>query len=130
MLLEYRNTRLVKQRQLENEEQRYKTLLSQLLHVEKQGKEDLERQAQRIKQHYAQLLENFKTNVQTKAEQNISEINRNIAAQNLRLEDEAQLQEEEKAYLESKMQQLEQENEVYSLELKNKSLTTEEHSKR
>ena len=28
MLLEYRNTRLVKQRQLENEEQRYKTLLS------------------------------------------------------------------------------------------------------
>ena len=73
--------------------------------MEKQGKEDLERQAQRIKQHYAQLLENFKTNVQTKAEQNISEINRNIAAQNLRLEDEAQLQEEEKAYLESKMQQ-------------------------
>ena len=98
--------------------------------MEKQGKEDLERQAQRIKQHYAQLLENFKTNVQTKAEQNISEINRNIAAQNLRLEDEAQLQEEEKAYLESKMQQLEQENEVYALELKNKSLTTEEHSKR
>jgi hypothetical protein len=43
MLLEFKNTRHVKQSQLKNEENRYKTLLSQLLHVEKQGKEDLER---------------------------------------------------------------------------------------
>jgi hypothetical protein len=75
-------------------------------------------------------LEDFKQNVQTKAEKNISEIERNIAAQNLRLEDEAALQEEEKSYLESQITQLEQENEIYDLELKNKSLTTEEHSKR
>lgn len=129
-LLEFKNTRLVKERQLENEEKRYKALLSQLLHVEKQGKEDLERQEQRIKQQYAQFLEDFKQNVQTKAEKNISEIERNIAAQNLRLEDEAALQEEEKSYLESQITQLEQENEIYDLELKNKSLTTEEHSKR
>lgn len=48
MLLEFKNTRMVKKKQLENEYARYKTLLSQLLHVEKQGKEDLERQKQRI----------------------------------------------------------------------------------
>ena len=53
-------------------------LLSQLLNVEKQGKEDLERQQQRINQAYAQLLEDFKKNAQTKAEKNISEIERNI----------------------------------------------------
>jgi hypothetical protein len=48
MLLEFKNTRLVKKQQIENEQVRYRTLMSQLLNVEKQGKEDLERQKQRI----------------------------------------------------------------------------------
>ena len=42
-LLEFKNTRMIKKKELENEEQRYKTLLSQLVHVEKQGIEDLQR---------------------------------------------------------------------------------------
>jgi hypothetical protein len=75
-------------------------------------------------------LEDFKKGAQSKAEKNISEIERNIQAQNQRLEDESTLQDEEKAYLENKIQQIEQENEVYQLELQNKGLTTEEHSRR
>lgn len=47
-LLEFKNTRMVKKKELENEEQRYKTLLSQLVQVEDQGQDDLERQTQRI----------------------------------------------------------------------------------
>lgn len=35
-------------------------LLSQLQHVERQGKEDLERQKAKISQFYAQLLEDHK----------------------------------------------------------------------
>lgn len=40
------------------------------------------------------------------------------------------MQENEKQYLESKIQQIEQENEVYQLELQSKGLTTEEHSRK
>ena len=75
-------------------------------------------------------MEDFKKGAQSKAEKNISEIERNIQAQNQRLEDESTLQDEEKAYLENKIQQIEQDNEVYQLELQNKGLTTEEHSRR
>jgi len=42
-VLEFNNTRMLKEKELENEEQRYKTLLTQLVQVEKQGLEDLER---------------------------------------------------------------------------------------
>lgn len=42
-VLEFKNTRMLKEKELENEEQRYKTLLTQLVQVEKQGLEDLER---------------------------------------------------------------------------------------
>jgi hypothetical protein len=75
-------------------------------------------------------LEDFKKNAQSKAEKNISEIERNIQAQNQRLEDEAKLQEEELEYLERHKLDMEQANEVYNLELQSKGLTTEEHSKR
>lgn len=51
---------------------------------------------------YAQYLADYKTQAQTKAEKNISEIERNIQIQNQRLEDEAKIQTEELAYLENK----------------------------
>ena len=64
-------------------------LLSQHGQVMKQGQEDLERQKQRINKEYAQFLEEFRKKALLKAEKNISEIERNIQAQNQRLEDEA-----------------------------------------
>jgi len=59
-MVEFRRTRDIKKKELQNEELRYKTLLTQLLHVEKQGIEDLERQKTRIKEQYAQFLLDFK----------------------------------------------------------------------
>ena len=101
-ILEFENSKLIKEKELENEENRYKMLLRQLTEVKEQGKEDLERQRQRINAQYAQFLEDFKKNAQTKAEEKISGIERNIQAQNQRLEDEAKLQEDELIYLELK----------------------------
>lgn len=129
-ILEFENSRLVKEKELENEENRYKMLLKQLAEVKEQGKEDLERQKQRINAQYAQFLEDFKKNAQTKAEKNISEIERNIQAQNQRLEDEAKLQEDELVYLELKNSAVEKENEQCQMELHKKGLTVEEHAKK
>lgn len=67
-----------KQNEIKNEENRYKMLLSQLAEVEAQGAEDLERQKQRINSHYARELEEYQKEAQSKAEKNISEIERNI----------------------------------------------------
>jgi ribosomal protein L24 len=55
-----------------------------------------------MENEYAQFFQDFKDNEQKKAEKNISDIERNIMVQNLRLQDEAQLQEEELKYLEDK----------------------------
>lgn len=57
-------------------------LLSQHSAVVAQGNEDKERQKQRINAQYAQFLEDFRKNALLKAEKNISEIERNIQAQN------------------------------------------------
>ena len=91
MLLDFKNTRMLKKKEIENEENRYKMLLATHGQVIKQGQEDLERQKQRINAQYAQFLEDFRKNALLKAEKNISEIERNIQAQNQRLEDEAQI---------------------------------------
>jgi len=53
MLLEFKNARMIKKKEIENEENRYKMLLSQHGQVMKQGAEDLERQKQRINKEYA-----------------------------------------------------------------------------
>jgi esterase/lipase len=70
-------------------------LLRQLAEVEAQGAEDIERQKQRINNQYFKNLEDFQKDAQSKAEKNISEIERNIQIQNQRLEDEAAMQEQE-----------------------------------
>ena len=44
MLLEFKNARMIKKKEIENEENRYKMLLNQHGQVMKQGQEDLERQ--------------------------------------------------------------------------------------
>lgn len=44
MLLEFKNARMIKKKEIENEENRYKMLLSQHGQVVKQGAEDKERQ--------------------------------------------------------------------------------------
>lgn len=50
--------------------------------------------------------------------------------QNQRLEDEAQIQDEELAYLESKNVEVEQENKEFAKELEDRGLTVEEHARR
>lgn len=57
-------------------------LLRQLAEVEAQGAEDLERLKQRINAHYAKELEEYQKDAQSKAEKNISDIERNIQIQN------------------------------------------------
>ena len=88
-------------------------LLRQLTEVEQQGKEDLKRQKLRHMYQSAQYDEEAKKNAQQKAEKNISEIERNIQAQNQRLEDEKILQDEELEYLQKKSDEIERENEVF-----------------
>lgn len=78
----------------------------------------------------AQFDEEAKKNAQQKAEKNISEIERNIQAQNQRLEDEKVLQEEELEYLKKRHDEIQSENEVFNGQLQSKGLTVEEHSKR
>lgn len=90
-LREFKNAKMVKKKEIENEENRYKMLLSLDNQVQKQGAEDRERQKQKINAHYAQLLDDFRKNAIEKAEKNISEIERNIMIQNFRLGEEAKL---------------------------------------
>lgn len=77
-LLEFKNAKLIKKKEIENEANRYKMLLSLQNQVQKQGAEDRERQKQKINAHYAQLLDDFRKNAIEKAEKNISEIEKNI----------------------------------------------------
>jgi hypothetical protein len=64
-------------------------LLKKLTEVERQGKEDIKKQKIMMDNEYAQFFQDFKDNEQKKAEKNISDIERNIMVQNLRLQDEA-----------------------------------------
>ena len=86
-------------------------LLSILGQVNKQGKEDVERQKQKINQKYADLLDEHRKAAQNDAEKSISQIVKNIQIQNLRLEEEAFMQDQELAYLDNKNTALEIENE-------------------
>lgn len=129
-LREFKNAKMVKKREIENEENRYKMLLSLDNQVQKQGAEDRERQKQKINAHYAQLLDDFRKNAIEKAEKNISEIERNIMIQNFRLGEEAKLQDEELAYLDNRNTQLELDNDQAKNELNHKSLSMEEHAQR
>ena len=129
-LLEFKNEKMVKKKEIENEENRYKMLLSLDNQVQKQGAEDKERQKQKINAHYAQLLDDFRKNAIEKAEKNISEIERNIMIQNFRLGEESKLQDEELAYLDNKNTQLELDNEQAMTELRQKGMTMEEHAQK
>lgn len=52
-LLEFKNAKMIKKKEIENEENRYKMLLSLDNQVQKQGAEDRDRQTQKINAHYA-----------------------------------------------------------------------------
>ena len=75
-------------------------------------------------------MEDFRKKALLKVEKDISEIERNIQAQNQRLEDEAKIQDEELAYLENKNTQIELDNEQAQHDLKAKGMTVEEHAKK
>ena len=119
-----------KQQDIKNEEDRYKMLLRQLAEVGAQGAEDIERTKQRINAQYWKELNEYKTEADKKAHDNISEIEQNIALQNHRLEEEAQMQEKEYFYLKEKIKQIQEDNENCQKELHSKGMTVEEHSKK
>ena len=121
---------MVKKQEIKNEKNRYRMLLNILGQVNKQGKEDIERQKQRINQKYADLLDEYRKAAQTDAEKSISQIEKNIQIQNIRLEEEADIQDQELAYLDNKNTQLEVENDQALVELKTKGETIEEHAKK
>ena len=75
-------------------------------------------------------MEDFRKKALLKAEKDISEIERNIQAQNQRLEDEAKIQDEELAYLENRNTQIELDNEQAQTDLRAKGMTVEEHAKK
>ena len=129
-LLEFKNTQMVAKKSRQTLEQRYKMLLRQLSEIERQGVEDINRQQVRMNSQYAQYLADYKTQAQTKAEKNISEIERNIQIQNQRLEDEAKIQDEELAYLENKNVEVEQENKEFAKELDERGVTVEQHARK
>ena len=129
-LLEFKNTKMIRKKEIQNEENRYKMLLSLDNQVQKQGAEDRERQKQKINAHYAQLLDDFRKNAVEKAEKNISEIERNIMLQNLRLSEEAKLQDEELSYLDNRNTQLELDNDAALAELRDKGKSMEEYAQK
>ena len=76
------------------------------------------------------MLDDFRKNAIAKAEKNISEIEKNIMKQNLRLNQEANIQDEELAYLDNRNTQLELDNEQAINELKQKGMSMEEHAQK
>ena len=71
---------------LKNEENRYQMLKMKLDALKRNGQSEMEAQKKRIEDDFAKKLEDFKAQAQSDAEKNISEIERNIQAQNNRLE--------------------------------------------
>ena len=98
-LNQFKDTKQMRIDSLKAEEERYQMLKMKLNALKKNGQAEMEAQKKRIEDQYAKNLEDFKAKAQSDAEKNISEIERNIQAQNNRLEDEALLQEYELEYL-------------------------------
>jgi hypothetical protein len=98
----FKDTKALREENLKKEGERFQRLKHKLDDLKKEGKEQMELQKKKIEDTYAKNLEDFKAKAQSDAEKNISEIERNIQAQNQRLEDEALLQEYELEYLQDK----------------------------
>ena len=98
-LNQFKDTKAMRQESLKNEENRYQMLKMKLDALKRNGQAEMEAQKKRIEDDFAKKLEDFKAQAQSDAEKNISEIERNIQAQNNRLEQEALIQEYELEYL-------------------------------
>ncbi|CDW85089.1 UNKNOWN [Stylonychia lemnae] len=119
-----------KEDELEAERMRYEQLQKQLQNLKEQGRLEQVRLKQRIEDQYAKFLEDFKKRAQSDAEKNISEIERNIQAQNQRLEDEVLLQQYELEFMEKRNRNLGDENKKYNDDLRSKQETVEEYAKK
>jgi hypothetical protein len=76
------------------------------------------------------LLDEHRKAAQTDAEKSISQIEKNIQVQNIRLDEEADIQDQELAYLDNKNTALEVDNTQAYDELQHKGRTMEDHAKR
>ena len=101
-LNQFKDTKQMRIESLKNEENRYQMLKMKLDALKRNGQSEMEAQKKRIEDDFAKKLEDFKAQAQSDAEKNISEIERNIQAQNNRLEQEALIQEYELEYLQEK----------------------------
>ena len=101
-LNQFKDTKQMRIESLKNEENRYQMLKMKLDALKRNGQSEMEAQKKRIEDDFAKKLEDFKAQAQSDAEKNISEIERNIQAQNNRLEQEALVQEYELEYLQEK----------------------------
>ena len=101
-LNQFKDTKQMRIESHKNEENRYQMLKMKLDALKRNGQSEMEAQKKRIEDDFAKKLEDFKAQAQSDAEKNISEIERNIQAQNNRLEQEALVQEYELEYLQEK----------------------------
>ena len=81
-LNQFKDTKTMREDHLRQESQRFERLKRQLEELKRNGKIEMELQKKKLEDKYAQDLENLKAEAQSDAEKNISEIERNIQAQN------------------------------------------------
>lgn len=127
---QFKKTHRLKEDELEAERLRFEGLQRQLQQAKEQGRQEQVRLKQRIEEQYAKFLEDFKQRAQAEAEKNISEIERNIQAQNQRMEDEVLLQQFELEFVEHRTKNLSDENQKYRADLRTKTETVEEFARK
>ena len=98
-LHEFKDTKQIREENLAREMTRFKQLKRQLENLKQEGQDEMEAMKKKIDERNDKELKDFERTAQSNAEKNISEIERNIQAQNQRLDDEAKLQEYELEYM-------------------------------
>ena len=104
VLNQFKDMKTIREETLQRESKRYEYLKRELETLKRNGKEEMEGMRKKLKEQHDVNMQDLKDKAQSDAEKNISEIERNIQAQNQRLEDEALLQEYELEYLQDKAQ--------------------------
>ena len=102
VLNNFKDTKTTREDNLNKQAQRCDRLHRELDALKKNGKVEMEHEKRKLNDRYEKTYAEFAEKAKSDAEKDISEIERNIQAQNQRLEDEVYLQEMELQYLEDK----------------------------
>ena len=98
----------------------------QLENLKQEGQDEMEAMKKKIDERNDKELKDFERTAQSNAEKNISEIERNIQAQNQRLDDEAKLQEYELEYMQQKTESFAELNQELETQLQQKLKANQE----